>query len=81
MSSPVEAAGQKQARFGKGGGSYASANDARLHFGLNTADKIDRVKVTWPSGQTQEWANLRVDRYWRLVEGEKQAQPPKGAAQ
>src|SRR5262249_8092533 len=30
----LEAAGRKQTRFAKGGGSYASANDPRMVFGL-----------------------------------------------
>ena len=33
-----------------GGGSYQSASDQRLHFGLGPARIVDRVEVTWPSG-------------------------------
>jgi enediyne biosynthesis protein E4 len=32
------------------GGSYLSASDPRLHFGLGDAQKVDRVQVVWPSG-------------------------------
>jgi enediyne biosynthesis protein E4 len=77
----LEAAGRKQTRFAKGGGSYASANDPRHLFGLDKADKIDRITVTWPSGQREEWKGLTVDQYWRLTEGENQAKPANAGTQ
>jgi hypothetical protein len=33
-------------------GSYLSASDPRLHFGLGTNRSVDRVEVLWPSGRT-----------------------------
>jgi hypothetical protein len=62
------------ARMVKGGGSYLSASDRRIIFGLGKSDKIGRLTVTWPSGQprTQTWENLAIDRYHRLVQGEKE---------
>src|SRR5262249_56192937 len=69
----LEADGRTQSRFGKGGGSYASANDPRHVFGLGTADKVGKLTVTWPSGREQTWDGLAVERYWRLTEGEKGA--------
>ncbi|HLK60549.1 MAG TPA: CRTAC1 family protein [Chthonomonadaceae bacterium] len=33
------------------GGSYESASDARLHFGLGARKAVDRVEVRWPSGK------------------------------
>src|SRR5205085_11408593 len=44
----LEAAGRKQTRFAKGGGSYASASDPGHVFGLGHADQIDRLRITWP---------------------------------
>jgi hypothetical protein len=70
----VEAAGRKQTRFAKNGGSYASAHDPRLHFGLGDAERIERVTVIWPSGKEERWKNVKVDRYWRLTEEQKEAQ-------
>jgi hypothetical protein len=35
--------------------------------------------VRWPSGQEQHWDGLEVDRYWRLIEGEAEAQKPASA--
>ncbi len=59
----LEAGGRKQARFAKGGGSFASSSDRRLVFGLGKTDKIDRLTVTWPDGKQQEWTGLGTDRY------------------
>ncbi len=36
-----------------GGGSYLSASDRRLHFGLGDAAKIDQIEVRWPSGRIE----------------------------
>jgi enediyne biosynthesis protein E4 len=64
----LEAAGRKQTRFAKGGGSYASSGDRRLVFGLGEAESVDRLKVVWPSGQEQYWDGLPIDRYHQLVQ-------------
>jgi hypothetical protein len=34
----------------RSGGSFCSQNDLRLHFGLGTSAKADRIEVEWPSG-------------------------------
>ncbi len=72
----LETAAGKQTRFVKGGASYASTNDPRLHFGLNTETKLTRVTVYWPSGKVQEVTGLEADAYWELTEG---ADKPKKA--
>ncbi len=71
----VEAGGRTQTRFAKGGGGYLSASDTRHVFGFGKTDKIDRVTVTWPTGEKQTWESIKRDRYWRLGEGEKEARP------
>jgi enediyne biosynthesis protein E4 len=71
----LEVNGRKLTRFAKGGGSYLSASDRRLLFGLGSADKVGRLTVTWPWGDEQSWEPLAVDRYWRLTEGEPAARP------
>ena len=38
--------------------SYLSANDPRVHFGLGTAGRIDRLEIQWPSGIQQTLQNL-----------------------
>jgi len=51
------------------GGSYLSQNDLRLHFGLGSATKIDKVEIHWPSGLTEELKDLAVDKHYNVLEG------------
>jgi RNA polymerase sigma factor (sigma-70 family) len=76
----VEAGDLRLTRFAQGGGSYLSSGDRRVLFGLGTAERIDRLTVTWGSGNEQTWTGeeLRPDRYWRLREGQKKAQEMPG---
>ena len=69
----LEAGGRRQTRFAKAGGSYLSSSDRRHVFGLDSANRVDRLRVVWPSGQEQEWHGLEVDGYWRLTEGQREA--------
>ena len=39
----------------RGGGSYYSQNDLRLHFGLGQARAVERVIVRWPNGVEESW--------------------------
>jgi hypothetical protein len=73
----VETASGKQTKFVKGGGSYGSTNDPRLHFGLGTDTKIEKVTVHWSSGKVQEVANITPDAYWQLGEGQPEANKAK----
>lgn len=57
----VLAGGNRQQRERTGGSGYLSQDDPRVHFGLATATKIDRLTVTWPSGIKQVMENLPVD--------------------
>jgi hypothetical protein len=74
----LEAGGRRQVAQRFGGGSYQSACDGRLHFGLGAATVLDRLEVRWPSGAVQHWTGLAADRGYRLVEGEPDAAPLPG---
>jgi len=54
----------------RSGGSYLSQNDLRIHFGLGAHDHLDRAEILWPSGKTESLANLAVDRFYAVKEGE-----------
>ena len=56
-------------RRARSDGSFASANDPRVLVGLGPSTRQPRVRVTWPDGQTEEWANLPIDRYSTLTAG------------
>jgi enediyne biosynthesis protein E4 len=51
------------------GGSYASSNDPRPHFGLGNSSKIDGVEIHWPSGAVERLSLPAVDRIFTIVEG------------
>lgn len=57
--------------FAKGGGSYLSANDQRLLFGLGPTSQPVRVKVNWAWGKPEVWENLAPGQYHDLREGER----------
>jgi len=72
----LEVGDQKLVRQIKGGGSYLSAHDLRVVFGLGSQQKVGRLTVRWPSGRVQTWDDLGIDRYWRLEEGKAEPQNP-----
>jgi len=58
----VRAGGRDQIREVKTSGSYASASDPRVHFGLGAASKIESLEVKWPSGARQVFTDVPEDR-------------------
>jgi len=50
-------------------GSYLSANDSRLHFGLGSSSAIDALVVQWPDGQRERWTGLATDRLLTVRRG------------
>jgi hypothetical protein len=56
-------------RRARSDGSYASASDPRVLAGLGQSTAAPRVRVVWPSGATEEWTSIPVDRYTTLKEG------------
>jgi hypothetical protein len=69
----VVADGRMQTGFVIGGGSYLSASDCRLNFGLGRTTTADRVIVHWPSGRVQEFGPMRGDAGYRIDEGREPA--------
>ena len=53
----------------KGGVSYQSAQDPRLHFGLGQRTQIDSVEIIWPSGMKTKQSNLKCDQFLTIEEG------------
>ncbi len=52
------------------GGSYGSSSDQRVHFGLGSASKVDKVEIHWPSGKKEEIVVPGVDRILTVAEGQ-----------
>lgn len=53
----------------KGGMSYQSAQDPRLHFGLGQQSSIDAVEIIWPSGSSTKLSNIKADQIVAIKEG------------
>jgi hypothetical protein len=58
-----------QTQYAQTSGSYQSASDKRVHFGLGDASKAD-VEIHWPSGIHQFLRNIPVDRFITVMEQE-----------
>ena len=51
------------------GGSYGSSSDLRVHFGLGSATKIDKIEIDWPSGAKESVSIPTIDGIFTVVEG------------
>jgi hypothetical protein len=51
------------------GASYASSSDPRLHFGLGSASKVDKLEIFWPSGLREEVTLPCIDCIVQVLEG------------
>lgn len=50
-------------------GSYLSAHDPRLHFGLGKGSRIEKIVVRWPNGQVDTLQEAPLDTYIEITEG------------
>jgi len=62
--------GKAQVRQVIGGGSYASACDRRLHFGIGKCSTIERLEITWPSGNMSRVEGVAADQWITIIEGQ-----------
>src|SRR5271163_1526889 len=65
----LTAGGVTQIREIAGGGSYLSQSDLRAHFGLGSAEKIDKLEITWPNGAQQTFKDFTADQFYSIREG------------
>jgi enediyne biosynthesis protein E4 len=58
--------------FKVGGGSYLSSHDPRIVLGLGSRVRVDWIEVKWPqpSGTTEHFTDLPINRYITIAEGE-----------
>lgn len=63
--------GASQIRQIRGGSSYASTSDTRLHLGCKAATKIDELTVTWLSGRKILLRDVACNRVLTFVEPER----------
>jgi hypothetical protein len=65
----LSSSGTVQVDQAKGGTSYMSASDPRIHFGLGKRTKIDSLEITWPSGRVDKLASAPLDSIIAVKEG------------
>jgi hypothetical protein len=64
----VEACGHTQFDEVRSGGSYISRNDPRLHFGLGSCSKVDKLTIRWPMGSIQTLNRVAIGKYTTIKE-------------
>jgi hypothetical protein len=65
----LNAGGATKVDQAKGGTSYMSASDPRIHFGLGKQNKVDSLQITWPSGKVDRLTDVPVDSIIAVKEG------------
>jgi len=53
----------------KGGMSYQSAQDPRLHFGLGQRTTVEAIEIQWPSGAVTRLSSVKADQIIAVREG------------
>ena len=66
----ILAGGKSQWREVRSASSYLSQGDTALQFGLGNASTLDRMKIRWRDGSTQELGPLPADGFYLLREGQ-----------
>jgi hypothetical protein len=74
----VTSSGRARVAWRIGGGSYQSAGDPRLHFGLGDADRVESIEIRWPSGRVDRLGPLPGDAGYLIREGTSRAEPLRG---
>jgi len=65
----VTSEGFVQVEQAKGGMSYMSASDPRIHFGLGKRATVASLEITWPSGQIDRLTNVPINQIITVKEG------------
>ncbi len=65
-----QAGAVKRSRLKTAGGSYLSSHDPRVILGIGSATKITSLEIRWPSGKVNKLANLPINTYVKVIEGE-----------
>jgi hypothetical protein len=71
----VWAGGQQQFKYHNPYRGFMSTVDGRLHFGLDTAPRVDSLQVTWPDGKSQRLTDIASNQIITLRQEEATEQP------
>ncbi len=61
--------GQKYHAWMTAGG-YMGANESSIDIGLGEFERVDELQLRWPSGHTQSFAAVAVDRHYLIIEND-----------
>lgn len=65
----VQTQGRTLTRVCHSDGSYLSASDKRVHFGLGSANAANRLQIQWPDGHVDVFHNVFADHFVTIREG------------
>ncbi|MEJ6582111.1 MAG: VCBS repeat-containing protein [Akkermansiaceae bacterium] len=71
----LEASGKKQIRSLQPSNGFLNRNQAVLHFGLGSEERIDRLTVRWPDGSEQIFTNLHNNHH-HVISRDPATHPP-----
>jgi tetratricopeptide (TPR) repeat protein len=74
----ITAGGRRQVAQRFGGGSFLSAGDPRLHFGVGEATRVESIEVRWHSGRIDRHRDVAADAAWLVREGAPRLEPLSG---
>lgn len=58
----------KQVLIHQPGNAYLSYSDQRVHAGLGTSAKADRIEIEWPDGTRDVFENVPADQYMKITQ-------------
>ncbi len=67
--------GRRMERRVRSGSSYLGQSELPVTFGVGPSLMIDSLIVTWPGGKVDSFADVAVDREYRIVEGSGSLEP------
>ena len=65
----ISAGGKSQVLEVHSGRSYQSHYGSRLHFGLGSAQKIDKIEIHWHAGEVETFSDLDINGLYHLRQG------------
>ena len=65
----IEAGNSVQSRQCQPNEGYCSSNDPRVHFGLGSANQLERLVVKWPDGMEEKFGPFKADALYEIKQG------------
>ncbi len=64
----VTVAGTQRTQQLMSGCGYMATNEKKLHFGLGSAEQVDRIELDWPSGIRETYSDVQANTHWMAIE-------------